>query len=81
MVFQLRRLDDILRAQVLEPLDHQHLNYAVPEFAYGGQIPTVEALAVYLWNRLAPCLPGGVELHCVRVQEDPDLYAEYFGEE
>ncbi len=80
MVMDLTPLDDILHAEVVKPLDHQHMNHAVPEFAYGKQLPTAEALAVYLWRRILPRLPEGVRLHCVRVDEDARLHAEYYGE-
>ncbi len=39
-----------------------------------------EALAVYVWERIAPQLPRSVTLHAVRVQEGPHIYSEYFGE-
>ncbi len=80
-VFDLAQLDNILREEVLEPLDHQHINHAVPEFHYGGQIPTAEALAVYLWGRIVRRIPSEIELLCVRVQEDTDLFAEYCADE
>lgn len=80
MVMDLVPLDRILQDEVVAPLDHQHLNHAVPEFAFGGRIPTAEALAVYVWERIDPRLPEGVRLHCVRIEEDADLHAEYYGE-
>lgn len=80
MLMDLAELDAILQEEVREPLDHRHLNHDVPEFAPGRQIPTAEALAVYLWRRVGSRLPDSVRLHCVRVQEDSDLYAEYHGE-
>lgn len=79
MVMDLAALDAILRAEIVEPLDHQHINHAIPEFAYGAQIPTAEMLAVYLWHRLSPRMPAGVELMRVRVEEDETLSAEYTG--
>jgi 6-pyruvoyltetrahydropterin/6-carboxytetrahydropterin synthase len=63
-----------------QPLDHRHLNLDVADFAYGRVIPTAEALAVWVWRRLEPQLPAGVRLHAVRIEEDDDLSAEYFGE-
>jgi 6-pyruvoyltetrahydropterin/6-carboxytetrahydropterin synthase len=74
----LGRLDAVLREQVLEPLDHQHLNHAVPEFAAGLQ-PTCENIAAWLWPRIAGALAGGVRLHRLRLHEDDDLYVDYFG--
>ena len=80
MVFALADFDTILREEVVGPLDHQHLNFVVPEFAAGTSIPTAEALAAHIWNRVAGRFPDGVTLYCVRIQEDAYLAAEYYGE-
>ncbi len=80
MVMQLEELDAILREEVVDRFDHRHLNYDVPEFAFGKQIPTAEALAVYAWDRIASRLPKDVRLESVRIHEEPHLYAEYRGE-
>lgn len=80
MVMNLRDLDAILREEVTARFDHRFINHEVQEFAFGGQIPTCEALAVYVWERVAQRLPAGVKLECVRIQEEPHLYAEYRGE-
>lgn len=79
MIIDLVDLDTILREEVVDPLDHQHINHVVPEFAYGQRIPTAEAMAVYLWERIAPRLPAGISLQRVRVQEDAHLHADYHG--
>lgn len=80
MVVDLGVLDQLLVRVVRDPLDHRHLNLDVPEFAYGRQVPTAEALAVWVWQQLESRLPAGIRLHAVRIEEDDDLYAEYFGE-
>lgn len=80
MVMDLGTLDAILREEILDTLDHRHLNLDVPEFAYGRTVPTSEALAVFIWRRVAQRLPEGVHLETVRVSEEPHLYAEYGGE-
>lgn len=79
MVLDLAHLDRVLQEEVVKRFDHRHMNFDVPEFAFGKQIPTSEALAVFLWRRVAKRLPPGVRLERVRVQEDPTLYAEYDG--
>jgi 6-pyruvoyltetrahydropterin/6-carboxytetrahydropterin synthase len=81
MVMDLDALDRVLQEEVTERLDHRHLNHDVPEFALGETVPTVEALAVYVWNRIAPHMPDGVRLERVRVREDSSLYADYHGSE
>jgi 6-pyruvoyltetrahydropterin/6-carboxytetrahydropterin synthase len=80
MVMDLAALDRLLVDEVRTPLDHRHLNHDVPEFAFGRAIPTAEALAVWVWQRLTPRLPAAVRLHAVRIQEDDDLFAEFLGD-
>jgi len=79
-VMQLQTLDRLLAEEVTTRLEGKSINAALPEFADGGQLATGEALAVYVWSRIAPRLPAGVTLHAVRVQEGPHIYSEYFGE-
>ena len=79
-VMSLEALDRLLAEEITRRLDGQSINEAVPEFAPGRWLATGEALAVYLWERIAPRLPRGVTLHVVRVQEGPHIYSEYFGE-
>lgn len=80
MIIDLADLDRVLNDTVVEPLDHQHINHAISEFAYGKTIPTAEALSVWVWRQLESRLPTGVKLQTVRVQEDETLFAEYHGD-
>jgi 6-pyruvoyltetrahydropterin/6-carboxytetrahydropterin synthase len=75
----LNALDRLLRSEVLEPLDHQHLNHAVPAFAEGGAIPTTENVLVYLWPRISGGLPAGATLRRLRLREEPGFHVDYFG--
>lgn len=79
MVMNLTDLDQILQEEVTERFDHRFINHDVPEFAPGKMVPTGEALAVFLWDRIGRQLPPHVVLESVRIQEDPHLYAEYRG--
>ena|SRR5215475_11321863 len=79
MVLDLKELKAILNARVVDTFDHRFLNKEVPPF--DRKVPTVENIAIEIWNRIAPSLslPQG-KLHSVRVYETPDLYVDYFGE-
>lgn len=79
-VVPLGELDALLAREVTARFDGRHINEDVPEFRDGASLATGEALAVYLWGRLAPGLPAGVRLETVRVQEGPHLYSEYSGD-
>jgi 6-pyruvoyltetrahydropterin/6-carboxytetrahydropterin synthase len=73
MVLDLKELKQILQREVVERMDHKHLNYEVPELA--GRIPTCENVAVVIWNLLEPKIRQG-RLDRVRLYESPDLFAE-----
>ena len=77
-VVDLKQLKDILNSEVVDAMDHRHLNKEVPEFA--TTIPTTENLAVAIWNRLGPKLKVA-KLHRIRLYEMPDLFVDYYGEE
>jgi 6-pyruvoyltetrahydropterin/6-carboxytetrahydropterin synthase len=79
MIMDLGGLDQIIREEVLTPLEGKHINLDIPEFAYGRTLPTCEAVAAYVYRRIAPRLPAGVSLERVRIAEDPTLYADYTG--
>ncbi len=71
-----RLLDECVRA----PLDHQHLNHAVPEFAPGAAIPTSENILALLWPRLEDPLRGAAtRLVRLRLHEEEGFYVDYFG--
>lgn len=75
----LTAVDEALRAAVVEPLDHQHVNHAVAAFGPGGQVPTTENLAAWAWPRIVDRLPGGARLHRLRLREDETLWVDYYG--
>jgi 6-pyruvoyltetrahydropterin/6-carboxytetrahydropterin synthase len=79
MVIDLVLLDRILQNEVLDPLAGKHLNLDLPEFAYGKTLPTCEAIAAYVFPRIAARLPAGLMLERVRILEDPTLYADCTG--
>jgi 6-pyruvoyltetrahydropterin/6-carboxytetrahydropterin synthase len=79
MILDLAALDRVLDQEVVTPFDGKHLNQEIPAFAYGQTLPTCEALATYLFPRIAARLPRGVTLDRVRIVEDPTLYADCTG--
>jgi 6-pyruvoyltetrahydropterin/6-carboxytetrahydropterin synthase len=76
-VADLGRLDGLVQERVLDRLDHQHLNAALPEFGAGGAIPSSENLVRWIREQLAEGLPAGSELARLRLEEDEDLAAEW----
>ncbi len=75
----LAALDAILAEEVVEPLDHRHLNHALEAAGAGALVPTTENLLAFLWPRIEGRLPEGAVLHRLRLREDDRLWADYFG--
>ncbi len=75
-VVDLKQMKEILEREVVSVYDHRHLNLEVPEFA--DRQPTVENIAVAIWDRLVGKIPHA-ELKRVRVYETPDLFADFYG--
>lgn len=73
-----KKLSRLINEFVLEKLDHLNLNVDV-DFMKGALCST-ENLAVGIWKQLASRLPEGVQLHCIKLYETPQIYVEYFGE-
>ena len=71
-IIDLGALDNLVTAKVVDRLDHQHLNAALPEFGEGGRIPSSENLILWILAQLQD-LPV-VKL---RLEEDEDLAAEW----
>lgn len=76
-VIDLKDLKEIMNREVLDGMDHRHLNEEVPEFR--DRIPTTENLAIAIWNRLVDKVRGA-KLYRVRVYETDDLFVDVYGE-
>jgi 6-pyruvoyltetrahydropterin/6-carboxytetrahydropterin synthase len=82
MILDLKRLKEILDDKVIDVYDHRLLNREVSPF--DEIVPTVENIAIDIWNRLAPSFAAGnarARLYSVRVHETDELFVEYRGEQ
>ena len=80
MVFDLKRLKEILQREIVDPYDHRFLNHEAPPF--DQVVPTPENIAREIWRRLEPHFPGPtLRLHNVRLYETDDLFVDCAGEE
>lgn len=77
MILDLKRLKEILDDRVLEIYDHRMLNREVEPFA--RVVPTVENIAIDIWNRIHPHIGGRARLYSIRVHETGELSVEYRG--
>lgn len=77
-VMNLKDLSEIIKVEVVEKIDHKNMNVEV-EFMQ-GRIASTENLAIAIWEVIAPKIAKkGATLHCVKVQETENNWAEYYG--
>ena len=69
-IIDLGHLDSLVIKKVIDRLDHQHLNSALPEFA--EKIPSSENLVLWILDQLQ-----GLPVVKLRLEEDEDLAAEW----
>mgnify|MGYP002778401943 FL=1 len=77
-VIDAKRLSTLIKEKVTDKVDHKNLNVDV-DFMQ-GKFCSTENLAIGIWQQLAPFMPSGVQLHCVKLYETPRIFVEYFGE-
>ena len=76
-VVDLKRLKEILKSEIVDKVDHKHLNEDVNFMK--GIIPTAENIARVFWDILEPKIPDG-RLFSIRLHETENNVVEYRGE-
>ncbi len=75
-IMNAKTLSDIIVREIIERFDHSNLNEDVPYFK--DLQPSTENFAKIIWDLLEPHIQG-CSLHCIKLQETENIYAEYFG--
>jgi len=75
-LIDLKILKDLIEQEVEEPFDHKNLNEEVSEFKELN--PTVENIAVVIWNKLRAKLETKYDI-TVKLYETPRNYVIYNG--
>lgn len=77
-VINLKDLSDIIKEEVIEPLDHKNLNLDVPFLE--GILASTENVVIKIWERIEkPILNAGGELAKIKLVETENNYVEYYG--
>ncbi|MBO2011418.1 6-pyruvoyl trahydropterin synthase family protein [Hymenobacter negativus] len=75
-VYDLKRLSDLIKREVLDRYDHRNLNLDTEDFQ--NLNPTAENIAVVIWRRLRPHLDAGLALSVTLYETDRN-FVEYHG--
>jgi len=74
----LKVISAIINEHVIDLVDHKNLNEDVGFMQ--GIMPTTENVVKGIWDQLQPVInERNCTLHCVKLQETENNYAEYFG--
>ena len=75
-VYDMKRLSDLIKREILDTFDHRNLNLDTQEFCQLN--PTAENIAVVIWNRLRQHLDAQLVLS-VTLYETERNFVEYHG--
>jgi len=76
-IINAQELSRIIKTRIADKLDHKNLNIEVDFLK--DVLPSTENVCKAIWEQLEPYIVNG-KLHCVKLQETENIYAEYFGE-
>ena len=76
MVFELKRMKDIIKKEVEDVLDHKNLNLDIPHFK--NVVPTTENLAIFIWKKLYDAFKIDCKLTVI-LYETPRNFVEFSG--
>ncbi len=77
-VFNAKTLGNLIKDVIVERVDHKNLNVDV-DFMQ-GKFTSAEHFAISIWEELKPHIEkNGAQMHCVKLQETPRIYVEYYG--
>lgn len=77
-IMDVKQLSKIIKAVITDKVDHSNLNLDV-DFIPAGMQPTTENLVLLFWQQLEPQIKGA-QLHCIKLYETENIFAEYYGE-
>jgi 6-pyruvoyltetrahydropterin/6-carboxytetrahydropterin synthase len=73
-----KELSKLIKSVIVDKVDHSNLNLDV-DFIPNKMQPTTENLVILFWQQLEPHIKG-CQLHCIKLYETENIYAEYYGE-
>lgn len=77
-VINLKDLSEIIKQEIIEPLDHKNLNLDVPFLK--GMLASTENIIIQIWERIKePIRMAGGELAKIKLVETENNFVEYYG--
>jgi len=73
-VFDMKKLSDLIKENIIRPFDHKNLNLDLPYFKNIN--PTTENIVIVIWNILRPLIDNSLYLK-IKLYETERNFVEY----
>jgi 6-pyruvoyltetrahydropterin/6-carboxytetrahydropterin synthase len=75
-VYDMKKLSDLIKIEIIDKFDHKNLNLDTPDFQ--DLNPTAENISMVIWNRLRPKINANLNLSVTLFETDRN-FVEYNG--
>lgn len=80
MLMNITDLKRLINENVLNLVDHKHLDLDVDYFRLNNFVSTTENLAIFIWSQLVNHFPSNVQLYEIKIYETEKNIVTYRGE-
>ena len=78
LLINLTDLNALVKSEIIDKIDHKNINVEVDFMK--NILASTENIAIKIWEQLEqPIKAMGADLHCVKLVETENNYAEYYG--
>ena len=78
-IINLKNLDELISKKVLDIMDHSQIEKDIDWFI--KKQPSTENMVKFIWEQIDCHIIKPAKLHCIKLQETPTIFTEYYGEE
>ena len=78
-IINLKDLDELISKKVLDIMDHSQIEKDIDWFI--KKQPSTENMVKFIWEQIDCHIIKPAKLHCIKLQETPTIFTEYYGEE
>ena len=76
-IINLSDLNLLIKKKIIEVMDHSQIEKDI-EWFHDKQ-PSTENMVEFIWEQIACHISRPARLHCIKLQETPTIFTEYFG--
>ena len=76
-IINLSDLNLLIKKKIIEVMDHSQIEKDI-EWFHDKQ-PSTENMVEFIWEQIACHISRPARLHCIKLQETPTIFTEYYG--